>query len=68
MVNIDIFGEIAPTTVEFVPAHNVSIAATRTIFMSVGNILDYYNEINKIAILANFYFDKGTRFIIIGKE
>lgn len=68
VVNIDIFGEIAPTTVEFVPAHNVSIAATRTIFMSVGNILDYYNEINKIAILANFYFDKGTRFIIIGKE
>lgn len=68
VVNIDIFGEIAPTTVEFVPAHNVSIAATRTISMSVGNILDYYNEINKITILANFYFDKGTRFIIIGKE
>ena len=68
VVNIDIFGEIAPTTVEFVPAHNVSISATRTISMSVGNILDYYNEINKITILANFYFDKGTRFIIIGKE
>lgn len=68
VVNIDIFGEIAPTTVEFVPAHNVSIATTRTISMSVGNILDYYNEINKITILANYYFDKGTRFIIIGKE
>ena len=68
VVNIDIFGEIAPAIVKFVPAHNVIIAATRTISMSVGNKLDYYNEINKIAILANYYFDKGTRFIIIGKE
>lgn len=68
VVNIDIFGEIAPTIVKFVPAHNVGIATTKTIFMSVGNKLDYYNEINKITILANYYFDKGTRFIIIGKE
>lgn len=68
VVNIDILGEIAPTTVEFVPAHNVSIATTRTISMSVGNKLDYYNEINKITILANYYFDKDTRFIIVGKE
>ncbi len=68
VVNIDIFGGIVPATVEFVPAHNVIIAATRTISMSVGNKLDYYNEINKITILANYYFDKGTRFIIIGKE
>lgn len=68
VVNIDIFGEIAPTIVKFVPAHNVGIAATKTISMSVGNKLDYYNEINKITILANYYFDKGTRFIIIGKE
>lgn len=68
VVNIDIFGEIAPTIVKFVPAHNVSIATTKTISMSVGNKLDYYNEINKITILANYYFDKGTRFIIIGKE
>ena len=68
VVNIDIFGEIAPTIVKFVPAHNVGIATTKTISMSVGNKLDYYNEINKITILANYYFDKGTRFIIIGKE
>lgn len=68
VVNIDIFGEIAPTIVKFVPAHNVCIATTKTISMSVGNKLDYYNEINKITILANYYFDKGTRFIIIGKE
>lgn len=68
VVNIDIFGGIVPATVEFVPAHNVIIAATKTISMSVGNKLDYYNEINKITILANYYFDKGTRFIIIGKE
>lgn len=68
VVNIDIFGGIVPATVEFVPAHNVIIAETRTISMSVGNKLDYYNEINKITILANYYFDKGTRFIIIGKE
>lgn len=68
VVNIDIFGGIAPAIVKFVPAHNVIIAATRTISMSMGNKLDYYNEINKITILANYYFDKGTRFIIIGKE
>lgn len=68
VVNIDVFGGIVPTTVEFVPAHNVIIAATRTISMSMGNKLDYDNEINKITILANYYFDKGTRFIIIGKE
>lgn len=68
VVNIDIFGEMAPTTVEFVPAHNIGIAETKTICMSVGSKLDYYNEINKIIIVSNYYFDKGTRFIIIGKE
>lgn len=68
VVNIDIFGEMAPTTVEFVPAHNIGIASTKTICMSVGSKLDYNNEINKITILSNYYFDKGTRFIIIGKE
>lgn len=68
VVNIDIFGGIAPATVKFVPAHNPGIAVTKTVSMSVGNKLKYYNEINKIVILANYYFDKGTRFIIIGKE
>lgn len=68
VVDIDVFGETAPTTVKFVPAYNISIAITKTIVMSMGNKLDYYNEINKIIILANYYFDKGTRFIIVGKE
>lgn len=68
VVNIDIFGEIAPTTVKFTPAHNIGIASTKNISMSIGNKLDYNNEINKIIILANYYFDTGTRFIIMGKE
>lgn len=68
VVNIDIFGGIAPATVKFVPAHNPGIAVEKTVSMSVGSKLKYYNEINKIVILANYYFDKGTRFIIIGKE
>lgn len=68
VVDIDVFGETAPTTVKFVSAYNISIAITKTIVMSMGNKLDYYNEINKIIILANYYFDKGTRFIIVGKE
>ena len=68
VVDIDTFGEIAPTTVKFTPAHNIGIASTKYISMSIGNKLDYYNEINKIIILANYYFDTGTRFIIMGKE
>ena len=68
VVNIDIFGGIAPATVKFVSAHNPGVAVTKTVSMSVGSKLKYYNEINKILILANYYFDKGTRFIIIGKE
>ena len=68
VVNIDVFGGIAPATVKFVSAHTPGIAATKTVCMSVGSKLKYYNEINKILILANHYFDKGTRFIIIGKE
>lgn len=68
VVNIDIFGGIAPATVKFVSAHNPGIAVTKNIVMSMGNKLDYYNEINEITIIANYYFDKGTRFIIIGKE
>lgn len=68
VVDIDTFGEIAPTTVKFTPAHNIGIASTKNISMSIGNKLDYNNEINKIIILANYYFDTGTRFIIMGKE
>lgn len=68
VVNIDVFGGIAPATVKFVPAHNPGVAVIKSVSMSVGSKLKYYNEINKILILANHYFDKGTRFIIIGKE
>lgn len=68
VVDIDTFGEIAPATVKYAPAHNIGIASSKNIIMSIGNKLDYCNEINKILILANYYFDAGTRFIIMGKE
>lgn len=68
VVDIDTFGEIAPATVKYAPAHNIGIASSKNIIMSIGSKLDYCNEINKILILANYYFDAGTRFIIMGKE
>ena len=68
VASIDTFGGIVPATVKFVSAHSPGIASVKNIIMSVGSEQYYCNEINKILILANYYFDKGTRFIIIGKE
>ncbi len=68
VVDIDIFGEIAPATVKFVAAHKIGIASIKNVIMSIGDKLGYYNEINRINIMSNYYFDTGTRFIIMGKE
>ena len=68
VVDIDTFGEIAPTLVRFSSQHIVDIAQTRQIYVSLGNILSYYNEINKIHMLSNYYFDIGTRIVILGKR
>ena len=68
VVDIDTFGEIAPTIVKFSAPHKVAIAQTSPVTVSLGNILSYYNEINKIVILSNYYFDIGTRIVILGKR
>lgn len=68
MVDVYVYGENAPAFATFPPAVPIQIAQTRNSAVSYGNVVQYFEKINVITVLANYYIDKGARIIILGKE
>nr|WP_296029439.1 hypothetical protein [uncultured Dorea sp.] len=68
MVDVYVYGENAPAFVTFSSAVPIQIAQNKNSVVSYGNEVQYFEKINVITVLANYYIDKGARIIILGKE
>lgn len=68
MVDVYVYGENAPVFATFLPAVPIDIAQVQNLRASYGNEVQYFEKINAIEVLANYYFDTGARIIILGKE
>lgn len=68
MVDVYVYGENAPAFATFSPAIPIEVAQVQNQRVSYGNTVQYLEKINAINVLANYYFDTGTRIIILGKE
>lgn len=68
MADVYVYGENAPAFVTFSPAVSIEVGQSKNQAVSYGNIVQYFEKINVITVLANYYFDTGARIIILGKE
>lgn len=67
LAECNVFGESAPSVVTFSNAITASIAETSQVVRSIGSLLEYHKKINSLMLIANYYFDIGTRIVILGK-
>ena len=66
-VHADVFGKSAPAEVRFSNAIPIAVAASTNMCFTPGKEIAYYDAINSLTFIANYYFDKKTRFVVIGK-
>lgn len=68
MVDVYVYGENTPAFITFSSAVPILVAQTRYMLTSRGNVVQYFEKINAITVMSNYYFDAGTRITILGKE